>query len=410
MRILRRSRWLALLAGCTALTAGMAGAAAGPAQARVQPAGAVFQSHVAAAWGANENGQLGDGTSVARSLFVNINAGNQVAQVSAGLDHGLAVSSDGSVWAWGANDAGQLGDGVTIPRNTPAHVPGLTGVFTQVAAGLKFSLALRSDGTVWAWGDNRLGELGRGTTGGPEVTPARVAVLNHVTRIAAGGGFALALRSDGIVFAWGGNGTGQLGTGTTDPSPTPVKIAGLSQVTGIAAGLDSAAAIEASNVSAVTSVWTWGANMFGQLGDGTLVAHLTPERVSGVPASVAGVSVGGQFTVILATDGSVWGWGINNVGQLALAAGKTPVTRPVNVIAAGSHITQLSAGGGHVLALRSDGTVLGWGFNKFGELGNGTSARNSGPVQVTGLTSATQVSAGFLSSLAVHIVPFLVGS
>jgi alpha-tubulin suppressor-like RCC1 family protein len=121
--------------------------------------------------------------------------------------------------------------------------------------------------------------------------------------------------------------------------------------------------------------------------------------------------VGDRFTVILATDGSVWGWGSNSVGQLAAAAGDLPVTRPVNAIAAGSHITQLSAGGGHGLALRSDGTVLAWGFERFGELGNGVIARAaSGPVPVTGLTSATQVSAGFLSSLAVHVVPFLVGS
>jgi alpha-tubulin suppressor-like RCC1 family protein len=320
------------------------------------------------------------------------------------------VSSDGSVWAWGANDYGELGPGLGPRQTTPAQVQGLTGVFTQVAAAAVFSVALRSDGTVWAWGDNTQGELGRGTDGDPEAMPARVLVLNHITKIAAVGEFALALRSDGIVFAWGDNNRGQLGNGTTADSPVPVKIAGLSQVTGIATGFRSAAAIEANSISAVTSVWTWGKNDHGQLGDGTLADHHTPERVTGVPASVAGVSVGNGFTVVLGTDGSVWGWGDNEFGELALAPGDTPLTRPVNGIAAGSHITQLSAGAGHVLALRSDGTVLGWGFNEFGQGGNGTTAQTSGPVQVTGLTSATQVSAGFVSSLAVHTVPFLVGS
>lgn len=117
-----------------------------------------------------------------------------------------------------------------------------------------------------------------------------------------------------------------------------------------------------------------------------------------------------MFTLVLATNGSVWGWGGNSFGELALAPGITPVTRPVKVITAGSHITQLSAGTGYALALRSDGTVLGWGSDDSGQLGNGTTAQSSGPVQVTGLTSATQVSAGYVSSLAVHTVPYLIGS
>jgi len=282
-------------------------------------------------------------------------------------------------------------------------VAGLTRI-TQVAAGVMSSLALRSDGTVWAWGANGAGQLGRGTITDHEVTPARVAVLNHVTRISAGRGFALALRSDGIVFAWGLNGSGQLGNGTTTDSSKPVKIAGLSQVTGIAAGWDSAVAIESSSISALTSVWTWGANDQGQLGDGTLAEHSTPERVTGIPASVRGVSAGVRYAMVLGADGSVWGWGENITGELGVAHEGNAVTRPVNAIAAGSGITQLAAGGGHVLALKSDGTVLAWGFNSFGQLGNGTTAQVGGPGPVTGLTGATYVAAGFLSSFAVHTV------
>jgi len=167
-------------------------------------------------------------------------------------------------------------------------------------------------------------------------------------------------------------------------------------------------------------VWTWGGNDSGQLGDGSLDAHATPERVTGVPAYIAGVSAGGQFTVVLGADGSVWGWGNDQSGQLGIAPSSTPVLRPVNIIGAGSGITQVSAGGGisqvpaatrgHVLALKSDGTVLAWGNNQSGQLGNGTTTSAAGPVHVTGLTSVTQVAAGRSFSLAVHIVPFLVGS
>jgi alpha-tubulin suppressor-like RCC1 family protein len=407
MKVLRRSR---RLAGCTALALTLAGAgAAVPAQARVTVTPSV--SHVVASWGDNSWGELGDGTTAPlRTLYGDISAGSDVIQVAAGRTHNLAVRSDGTVTAWGLNGHGALGDGTTTDRSTPVQVRGLTGVITQVAAGEQFSLALRSDGTVWAWGRNDHGQLGRGTTSSGELVPARVAVLNRVTKISAGRDFALALRSDGIVFAWGANRFGQIGNGTTSFSPVsvPVKIAGLSQVTGISAGWNSSLATENSGIAAVTSVWAWGNNDDGQLGDGTTAGHSTPERVTGVPVSIAGISAGGQFAAVLGTDGSVWGWGTNGLGQLNFAP-TVPVTRPVSVIAAGSRITQISAGGGHMLALRSDGTVLGWGLNVRGQLGNGIQTQVSGPVQVTNLGGATQVAAGTLASYAVHTVLVLAG-
>jgi alpha-tubulin suppressor-like RCC1 family protein len=406
-----RSRRLARLGGCAVLILGLAGvtAAAGPAQAR--GAAIPVLSHVAASWGDNTLGQLGDGTVTLRTLYRDIAAGSDVVQVAAGRTHNLALRSDGTVWAWGLNDHGALGDGTTTDRLTPVQARGLTGVITQVAAGEDFSLALRSDGTVWAWGRNDRGQLGRGTTSSGELVPARVAVLNRVTKISAGRDFALALRSDGIVFAWGADWFGQLGNGATSYSPVsvPVKIAGLSQVTGISAGWDSSLATENSGISVVTSVWAWGNNEDGQLGDGTLTGHPTPERVTGLPVSIAGISAGGQFAAVLATDGSVWGWGGNGVGQLDIAPSGGLVTRPVNMIAAGSRITQISAGGGHMLALKSDNTVLAWGLGVRGQLGNGIQTQVSGPVPVTGLTGATQVAAGTLSSYAVHTVLGLAG-
>jgi alpha-tubulin suppressor-like RCC1 family protein len=402
MKVLRRSR---RLAGCTALALTLAGAAAATATP-AQAGGAVIPvlSHVVASWGDNALGQLGDGTTVSRSLSRDIAAGGDVVQVAADGTYGLALRSDGSVWAWGFNERGELGDGTNTQRFTPVQVRSLTGVITQVAAGGRFSLALRSDGTVWAWGRNDHGQLGRGTVSDHEATPARVAVLNHVTKISAGGDFGLALRSDGIVFAWGANQVGQLGNGTTAENHVPVKIVGLSQVTGISAGRDSSLATETNGISAATSVWAWGTNDHGQLGDGTLTGHATPERVAGLPVYIAGISAGGQFATVLGADGSVWGWGANGSGQLDIAPVGSAVTRPVNSIAAGSEITQISAGGSHMLARKSDGTVLAWGSNGQGQLGHGSLAPVSGPVQVTGLTGATQVAAGLSFSLAIHTV------
>jgi len=424
MKVLRRSRRLVWAGGCAALALGMAGVAdAVPAPAQARVTAILVTSHVAAGWGYNAQGQLGDGTTTSRSLSGDIRTGSDVVQVAAGNGHGLALRSDGTVWAWGFNGLGELGDGTRTSRSTPVRVIGLTGV-TQVAASGAFSLALRSDGTVWAWGDNRAGQLGRGTTSNHEVTPARVTGLAGVTKISAGADFALALRSDGTVSAWGDNRRGQLGNGTAASSPVPVKVAGLSQVTGISAGYDSSMATRTNGISAITSVWTWGGNDFGQLGDGTLTSHSTPERVTGLPVYIAGISAGGGFTArlgdgisatggfatVLGTDGTVWAWGDDSAGQLGNARSSIPVTRPVNTIGAGSGITQLSAGDFHVLALKSNGTALAWGSNGSGQLGNGTTTDPAGPVQVTGPANTTQVAAGGRFSLAVHTVLGLVGS
>ena len=358
MKVLRRKRRLAGYTALALILSSAAAVAAGPAQARVSVIPVV--SRVVASWGDNSIGELGDGTLTTRSLYRDIAAGSDVVQVAAGRIHNLALRSDGTVSAWGINEHGALGDGTTTDRSTPVQVSGLAGVMTQVAAGEEFSLALRSDGTVWAWGRNDRGQLGNGA---PSYSPVSV----------------------------------------------PVKVAGLSQVTGISAGSDSALAAEASGISAITSVWAWGNNDDGQLGDGTTTVHSTPERVTGLPVSIAGITVGAQFAAVLGTDGSVWSWGSNALGQLNIAPPGSVVTRPVNVIAVGSRITQISAGAVHMLALRSDGTVLGWGNNQFGELGDGSPALVSGPVQVTNLAGATQVAAGQLCSFAVHTVLVLAG-
>jgi alpha-tubulin suppressor-like RCC1 family protein len=410
MKVLR-SRRLARLVGCAALVlgaAGTAGAVPAPAQARVT--GPVFPPHVVASWGDNLNGQLGDGTTTRRSLYRDIAAGIDVVQVAAVNSQSLAVRSDGTVWAWGANGQGQLGDGTTTGRSTPVRVTGLTGV-TQVAAGVQHSVALRSDGTVWAWGANQYGQLGHGTTTAREVTPVQVTGLTGVTKISAGENFSLALRSDGTVWAWGVNQFGQLGNGTTANSAVPVQVAGLSDVTGIAAGGLFAAATRTNGISAVTSVWAWGDNSYGQLGDGTLTRHTIPKQVTGIgTVYIAGLTAGALFAAVLGTDGSVWGWGSDDFGQLGDGS-RPPVTRPVNTIGVGSGITQLSAGWTFMLALKSNGTVLAWGDNLVGQLGNGTVSNGLttgfGPVQVTGLTGATQVAAGGSSAFAVHAVSSL---
>jgi alpha-tubulin suppressor-like RCC1 family protein len=412
MKVLRRSRRLVRLAGCTALALGMAAAAAAaaaPARAQARVTVPISQTHAVASWGSSRDGELGNGTTTGRTLYGDVTGLPSAAQISAGFYHTLALMPDGTVWAWGGNEFGQLGDGSTTNRSTPVRVMGLTGVI-QVAAGMDQNVALRSDGTVWAWGRNEVGQVGNGVTSSYQLTPVRVTRLTGVKKISAGGEFSLALRSDGTVWAWGANQLGQLGNGTTANSSVPVKVAGLSQVTGISAGADASLATRSSGNTALTSVWAWGANNFGQLGDGTLAAHTTPEPVNGINTSfIAGIAAGYGYAAVLGADGSVWGWGNDRFGQLGNAPTAIPATRPVNTIGASSGITQLATGMETMLAVKSNGTVLAWGNNGAGQLGIGNTASIAGPVQVTGLTSATQVAAGRASCFAIHLVPLIIG-
>ncbi len=333
--------------------------------------------------------------------------GRGIVQAAAGGTFGLALSSDGTVWSWGSNGAGQLGDGTTTYRTTPVQVTGLSGVIA-VSAGIDHSLALRSDGTVWAWGANRYGQLGIGATSSAQLTPVQVSGLTGITKISAGGLFSLALRSDGTVWAWGYNASGELGNGTTADSDIPVQATGLFRVVSIAAGADSSLAIRTDVKTGTSAVWAWGSNSAGQIGDGTLTDRIVPKRVNGIgTAGFVGVAVGDGFALALRSDGSVWAWGADGYGQLGLAPQVTAVTIPVLSIAAGSGITALAAGVNHALALRSDGTVLAWGNNSYGELGDGSTAAVSGPVQVAGLSNATQVSAGWEFSIAIYMPPWV---
>jgi alpha-tubulin suppressor-like RCC1 family protein len=409
VRILRESRRLVQVATSAALAIGLAGGAlatSGAAQAR--PSHFLPSRSLAVSCGLNQVGQLGNGSTALSTTYGGVSGLTGVTQVSAGSDHGLALTTDGTVWAWGSDAEGQLGNGsVSVPPVTvPVPVAGLTGV-TQIAAGHYFSLALTSDGSVWAWGDNSYDELGNGTSGsmGDTDVPVQVPGLTGVSQIAAGNEFSLARRSDGTVWAWGDNTWGQLGNDTTSYGDVPIQVPGLTRVTQIAAGQDWAMAARTQGfITTATSVWTWGRNDNGQLGDGTLTTRSTPEAVGGISVpGIREIAAGGDFALVLGSDGSVWGWGGDFDSQL----GNSPTfawTAPVETIGMDSGITQLSAGASHALALRSDGTVLAWGNNQAGEIGTGAYSDPTLPVVVPGLTNVTQVSAGAEYSLAVHTV------
>jgi alpha-tubulin suppressor-like RCC1 family protein len=408
------------LAGAAALTLGLAAAAvavAGPggtASAAIKPPCCrVLSQPAAVGWGLNFDGQLGDGQSSQNAVpnWAAVAGLSGVAQVSAGSYDSLALTSDGRVWAWGITNLASL-DEPAADSDVPVPVPGLAGI-TQVAAGQETGLALRSDGTVWAWGYNDFGQLGTGSDA-PSFTPVQVSGLTGVTQIAAGYGWSMALRSDGTVWSWGVNVAGQLGDGTGVNSNVPVQVKGLSHVTRIAAGsadgLAVAAVARRGIVTTLSTVYAWGANSDGQVGDGTTQERFAPVPVTGVSVpSVAGIAMGDDFAMVLGTDGTVWDWGQNGVGQLGNGT-TTAASRPVEARGPGSGIVQIAAGSVFALARRSDGTVWAWGFNEHGELGDGTTTglqANPAPVQVTALSGATSIAAGNFHALAIRQPPLV---
>ncbi|WP_027660638.1 RCC1 domain-containing protein [Salinispora fenicalii] len=392
-----------------AVTVTQAVAGVWPAAARNTPAPSSAASDTLLAWGENDDGELGDGTTTDRNAPVDVNlpAGTEVTAIAATGDHSLALTSTGTVLAWGKNDDGQLGDGTNTSRSTPVNVDLPAGVtITAIAAGDDHSLALTSTGTVLAWGDNDEGQLGDGTNTNRS-TPVNVDLPpgTTITAIAGGDDHSLALTSTGTVLAWGENDDGELGDGTTTDKLTPVNVdlpAGVT-ITAIAAHGDFSLALTSTDAALA-----WGRNFYGQLGDGTTTDKLTPVNVS-LPAGVTitAIAAGDQYSLALTPTGTVLAWGANFFGQLGDGTNTNRLT-PVNVsLPAGITITAITGGDLHSLAITSTGTVLAWGANLFGQLGDGTDTDSSTPINVNlpPATIITAIAAGDFHSLALTAPP-----
>ncbi|GEA15427.1 hypothetical protein E308F_16710 [Moorella sp. E308F] len=328
---------------------------------------------------------------VTASVTVTFNSPSGGLKVAGGMYHSLALMSDGTVWAWGYNYSGELGNGMfTRLSKFPVQVANLTDV-VAVTAGGYHSLALKSDRTVWAWGSNIYGQLGDGTWA-DRYTPVQVADLFDVVAVAAGDHHSLALKSDGTVWAWGDNEFGQLGDGTITNRNTPVQVANLTDVVAVAASGGHSLALKSDG-----TVWAWGHNYTGQLGDGTTNSHTTPVQVANLSGVVA-VAAGANHSLALKSDGTVWAWGDNFYGQLGDGTTNRHTT-PIQVKNL-SGVVAIMAGAEYSFALKSDGIVWAWGANYTGQLGDGTTTDRYTPVQVANLTDVVAVAGGGYHSLA----------
>ena len=329
-------------------------------------------------YGAGDNAthQLGDGSTIQRTPPVAVALGNGKVAVaaSAGNGHSLALASDGIVMAWGANDSGQLGNGGTSTVSTPIQIDLGSGKSAlEVSAGGLHSLALGSDGAVYGWGRNSNGQLGDGTTL-QRTAPitAQFPAASGIVAVSAGGDHSLALAGDGRLYSWGGNDNGQLGDGGTTQRASPALIS-------LANGVEAAAISGGANFSlAIGSdgrVYGWGQNSHGQLGDGTLTQRTAPVAVTlAIGVKAKAIAAGGGHSLAIGSDGKLYAWGDNAVGQLGDGT-QTQRSSPVLVsLPAGVAAVGIAAGSAHSLALGSDGKLYVWGLNASGQLGNGTTS------------------------------------
>jgi alpha-tubulin suppressor-like RCC1 family protein len=342
-------------------------------------------------WGLNGAGQLGDGTSSVRLTPVDVvGLTSDVQTISANSFHTCGVSADGGVSCWGLNFNGQLGDGSTTARLVPVDVVGLGSGVQSISAGFRHTCALDAGGAATCWGRGFNGQLGDGSVTSRRLEPVGVVGLGSgVQAISSGGNHTCALTVGGGVTCWGLNLYGQLGDDSTLRRLTPVDVVDLgSGVQAIDVGHNHSCAL-----TTVGGVRCWGRNLQGELGDDSTTQRLTPVEVFGLGSGVQAISAGQLHTCALTTGGGVKCWGSNSNGQLGDGTTTQRLT-PVDVAGLGSGVQAISAGQLHTCALTTEGEVKCWGVNAGGQLGDSSTMQRLTPVEVVDLGSVQAISAG----------------
>lgn len=376
-----KSTTLALICFITSLTVNLMTNNKAQAQFTTSPGIAVGALHSLAlksdgtvwTWGDNANGKLGIGTTTDSLVPVMVPGLQEIVAISASDDYSMALKSDGTVWAWGKNNSGQLGDGTKTTKKSPVQVQGLSSVIA-IAQSDSTSFALKSDGTVWVWGNNNYWRMGIGENNSSFSTtsPVIIPTLNNIVQIRAGLKNGIALRSDGTVWTWGENDDGQLGYGTGGQSvKLATQVPNLSNVSSVAMG--ASAMIVLKNDGTL-----WHSGNCNLSGDSTCVS--TRSVLTQIPSmtNVIKVDLGHTSAFAIKDDSSLWAWGNNNVGALGTGNGSGAYVRlPEQVVLSDLYtklmgVTDVAGSLGHGMAIKNDGSIWSWGRNSSGQLGLGT--------------------------------------
>jgi alpha-tubulin suppressor-like RCC1 family protein len=358
-------------------------------------------------WGNGGSGILGDATITNVSTPVTTLAGgNNWKQVSAGTEHTAAIKTDGTLWTWGTADDGRLGNTTItiVTRSTPVTTFAGGTNWKQVSAGTNHTAAVKTDGTLWTWGNGSDGQLGNSVTlASSRSTPVTTfAGGTNWKQVSAGGSHTAAVKTDGTLWIWGSASNGQLGNasvGAFTISSTPV--------TTFSGGTNwkqvSAASIHTAAIKTDGTLWIWGNGSFGRLGNSIIAGNIsTPVTTFAGGTDWKQVASVVSHTAAIKTDGTLWTWGNGANGRLGNSL-LTDSSTPVTTFAGGTNWKQVSAGGDHTAAIKTDGTLWTWGLGNNGQLGNANLTNRSTPVTTfAGGTNWKQVSAGSRHTVAVQ--------
>ena len=349
-------------------------------------------------WGSNNLGQIGDNSSSSKRTPVSVRGAIKTfCQISGGAQHTLAIDKNGRAWAWGFNFAGQLGDNSSTQRNTPVSVLGAIKTFCKISGAGASSFAIDKNGRAWAWGDNGSGQLGDNSITSRR-TPVSVAgAVKTFCEITGGGSHTVAVDKDGRVWAWGDTSSNQLGNNTSLSKCTPVSVLGAAK---------TFCKIESNGSHTIVidrngRIWSWGGNGIFQLGDNTNIAKKTPVSVAGAVKTFCEISTGASHTLAIDKNGRAWAWGSNGYGAVGDNNFSTRAT-PVSVLGTTKTFCKIAGGTDHSVAIDKNGRLWSWGRNIEGQLGDNTTVSKRTPVSVLGAAKTfCKISAAAFHSVAI---------
>ena len=326
-------------------------------------------------WGYNANGQIGDNTTTKKSSPVQtIACGSNWKEISSSQFFTAAIKTDGTLWCWGANNNGELGDNTIVDKQSPVQTITFATNWKEVSCTDSNTAAIKTDGTLWCWGYNG-SQIGDNTVA-PKSSPVQTCTFGtNWKQVACGTSYVTAIKTDGTLWCWGEAGYGQLGDNSEIRKSSPVQTCAFgTNWKQVSCGIKSTAAIKTDG-----TLWCWGRGDYGQLGDNTSVNRSSPVQTIAGGTNWKQVSAGYEHTAAIKNDGTLWCWGYNYKGQLG---DNTTLYRssPVQTIARGTNWKQVSCGGA-TTAIKTDGTLWVWGRNAYGQLGDNTRTDRSSPVQ-----------------------------
>ena len=350
-------------------------------------------------WGLGTSGQLGDNTIVSKSIPTQtITVGNNWKQVDTDTNFVSAIKTDGTLWCWGQNTLGQIGDNTITSKSSPVQTVAFGNNWKQVCCGSSSSIgAIKTDGTLWCWGNNGGGQLGDNTVTARSSPVQTVAFSNNWKQVSCGQFHASAIKTDGTLWCWGNNNGGQLGDNTVTARSSPVQtVAFGNNWKQVSCRQSFTAAIKTDG-----TLWMWGANAAGQLGDNTTISRSSPVQTIAFGTTWKQVGLGDSISACVKTDGTLWMWGSAANGSLGDNS-TTNKSSPVQTISYGTNWKQASAGSAFAAGIKTDGSLWIWGVNNSGQLASNSSTQVSSPIQTfAGGFSWKQVKCGSSTGTAV---------